>query len=525
MRVLLVNPFYPIDETPTPPLGIAFLAAALEAAGIDVRVLDYVVFPYSTGHLTAAIDDYRPDILGVTAVTMTFDAAIGVVADARVANPDLFTVMGGAHVSFRAEETLAENPALDAVVVGEGEETLVELVNAVKGAERLDQVAGIAYRRSDGTTVRTPPRPFCPDINRLPMPARHHLPLGRYRALNLSISMTTSRGCPFNCIFCVGRKMVGAKVRYRHPVRVVDELEAIAGLGFPQVNLADDLFTANAQHCHAVCDEILRRGLEIKWTSFARVDTVSVPVLRKMKTAGCQAVSFGFESGSPDILKNTRKRISVAQMIAAAEMCTTAGVIPHGSFILGLPGETEASVAATLALGRRLKSLGVAYGFHLLAPFPGTEVRDHAADYGIRILTDDWSRYHANQSIVDTGGVSPQVLDDIAIGWKKRFDAWLGDVARRMDINQATTEEAAQLTNLRRTVVTYDTMMGSLLESLGSLPAETHGGLNRLIERLAPRLKHPREYLEDTFTHLADQGFLKNTHQNGRVIWQWRDYL
>ncbi|MFH1985788.1 MAG: radical SAM protein [Pseudomonadota bacterium] len=525
MRVLLVNPYYPIDETPTPPLGIAFLAAALEAAGIAVQVLDYVVFPYSRKHLAAAIDRFCPDLLGVTAVTMTFAAAATVVADARIAAPDLFTVMGGPHVSFRAEETLNELSALDAVVLGEGEQTLVALAQALSGNRKLDSVSGMVFRRVDGALQRTPPRPLCPDINGLPMPARHLLPLGRYRALNLSISMTTSRGCPFQCIFCVGRKMVGAKVRYRDPAAVVDELEAITAMGFPQVNLADDLFTANADHCHAVCDEIIRRGLKVKWTSFARVDTVSVPVLRKMKAAGCLAVSFGLESGSPAILKTIRKKITVDQMTAAATMCTTAGVTPHGSFILGLPGETEATVAETLALGEKLEAMGVAYGFHLLAPFPGTEIREKAADYGIRILTDDWSRYHANLSIVDTGGVAPERLDDIATGWKRRFDAWLGDVARRMDTGEAAEDEAAQLTNLRRTVAVYDAMMAECLEKHGSWEAPGAVPVAALIDRVMPHQRRSREELTDAFTHAASLGLLQQTHTNGRVTWQWRDYL
>ena len=525
MRVLLVNPYYPIDETPTPPLGIAFLAAALEAAGIEVQVLDYVVFPYSRQHLSAAINRFSPDLLGVTAVTMTFDAAAAVVADARSAAPDLFTVMGGPHVSFRAEETLIENPSLDAVVLGEGEETLLALVSALSADRKLDQVAGMVFRCTDGSLQRTPPRPLCPDINRFSMPARHLLPLGRYRALNLAISMTTSRGCPFNCIFCVGRKMVGAKVRYRDPVKVVDELESIVRLGFSQVNLADDLFTANPDHCHGVCDEIIHRGIDVKWTSFARVDTVSVPVLKKMKSAGCQAVSFGIESGSPEILKTIRKNITVEQIEAAVKMCNAAGVAPHGSFILGLPGETEQTLAETLALGEKLETMGVAYGFHLLAPFPGTKVREKAAEYGIRILTDDWSSYHANISIVDTGGVPPQRLDDIAMGWKRRFDAWLGDVARRMATGEATDTETAQLINLRRTVAVYDAMMAETLEHHGSWDAAGPVAVGELIDRVLPHQRHSREDLADAFTHREAAGLLQQAQIDGRVSWQWRDYL
>jgi radical SAM superfamily enzyme YgiQ (UPF0313 family) len=517
MRVLLINPYYPIDETPTPPLGLAFLGAALEEAGVSVRILDFVVYPYSRGFLEEEIEAFQPDVIGATAVTMTVDHALEVIRDSRSVAPSAFTVMGGPHVTFRAEETLAACAELDCVVPGEGESTLADLCRTLDRRGDLSGVAGIVYRHADGTR-RTAERPLCPHIDDLPMPARHLLPLGRYRALNLSISMTTSRGCPFPCIFCVGRKMVGAKVRYRNPKLVVDELEAIGRLGFQQVNLADDLFTANDAHCHGVCDEIIRRGLVVQWTSFARVDTVSLPVLKKMKTAGCTAVSFGFESGNAEILKTIRKKITLSQVKQAVTMCNAAGIIPHGSFILGLPGETSETVAETLAFGEKLESMGVAYGFHLLAPFPGTEVRDRADEYGVRILTDDWKQYHANRSVVDTGGVAPEKLDDIVVGWKKRFDAWLGDVERRMETGEATEDEAAQLVNLKRTVLTYDLMMDRSLEKFSG--AENGDApLPRLAEALSANTAHSPDALSDALGNLHARGLI----QSRDGCWSWVD--
>ena len=517
MRVLLINPHYPIDETPTPPLGLAFLGASLEKSGAAVRILDFVVYPYSREFLKKEIDAFQPDVIGATAVTMTVDHALEVIRDSRALAPNAFTVMGGPHVTFRAEESLAECPELDGIVLGEGESTLVELCDTLERHGDLSGVAGIVYRHGGGIR-RTAERPLCPHIDDLPMPARHLLPLGRYRALNLSISMTTSRGCPYPCIFCVGRKMVGAKVRYRNPKLVVDELEAIGRLGFHQVNLADDLFTANDAHCHGVCDEIIRRGLDVHWTSFARVDTVSLPVLKKMKAAGCTAVSFGFESGNAEILKTIRKKITLAQVEQAVAMCNEAGIIPHGSFILGLPGETPETVAETLSFGEKLESMGVAYGFHLLAPFPGTEVRERAGEYGIQILTDDWKQYHANRSVVDTGAVTPEALDEIVVGWKKRFDAWLGDVESRMATGEATADEAAQLVNLKRTVLTYDLMMDRSLEKFGG-SGNGAASLSRLADTLSVTTGHSIAALADALGDLFDRDLIKRNSGG----WSWVD--
>ncbi len=527
MRVLLINPFYPISETPSPPLGLAYLAAALEEARVEVRVLDLVVTPYSAEMLAKLLDDVQPELVGLTAVTMTVDHAMAVIASVKRHSPQAVTVMGGPHVTFSAPQTLKACPSLDVAVLGEGERTMVELVRAVAAGSGFENVAGIAHR-ADGAIRLTPPRAFIADLDSLPPPARRLLPLGRYRALGMPISITTTRGCPHQCIFCVGRKMVGAKVRYRSPRKVVDELEAIGRLGFHQVNIVDDLFTADKGHCTAVCDEILRRGLKVRWTSFARVDTVSEEILSKMKAAGCTAVSFGVESANRAILKTIKKRITPEQVAEAVRMCARTGVTPFASFILGLPGETPETIQETMEFGRTLKELGLLYGFHLLAPFPGTEVRERSDTYGIRILTDDWTQYHANRAVTETETVSRGMLDAIALEWETNFNRYLGGVKERMRTGTAGADEAQQLINLERIVVVYDLMMKQVIETVGRWKVDGDGA-NRTLERLigqasgmvagAPAVI--REAIEDA----VQKENLVCSVQDGRVEWRWKDYI
>jgi anaerobic magnesium-protoporphyrin IX monomethyl ester cyclase len=528
MRVLLINPFYPISETPSPPLGLAYLASALEAAGIEVRVLDWVVYPYSEAALAEVLDEFEPALAGLTAVTMNVDRALAVAGAVKRLAPGVVTVMGGPHVTFSARETLEACPALDAVALGEGEQTLVELCRAVARGKGLEAVRGIAFR--SGLDVRfTPRRGFIRDLDRLPMPARHLLPLGRYRALGMPISMTTSRGCPHACIFCVGRRMVGARVRFRRPALVVDELEQLARLGFHQVNLADDLFTADARRCMAVCDEILRRGLNTRWTSFARVDTVSENLLRRMRAAGCTAVSFGIESGNSGILKTIKKRITLDQVVAAVGMCANAGVTPFASFILGLPGETPATLRETQAFGKRLEARGLVYGFHLLAPFPGTEVRERAAELGLRILPAGWPDYHANRAVAETETVSGPMLDAIAIEWEDRFNRYLGDIKARMPQGQATADEAAQVTNLERIVCAYDLMMKGVIEEVGHWRqedgADPGADTDRLIGRVVAAATADAATVRETLSAAVRQANLVCERGGGSVRWRWRDYL
>ncbi|MCP4751535.1 MAG: radical SAM protein [Proteobacteria bacterium] len=528
MRFLLVNPYCPIAEGPTPPLGIAFLAAALEEAGIEVKILDLVITPYDKNRLEALLESFKPQIVGSSAVTMTFDDAIKVITDVKSINPGILTVMGGPHVSFCAEETLNLFSELDLIVLGEGEETIVELSREAEKGGEWKKVKGLAYRI--GNEVRSTETRAPIDVDTLPLPARHLLPLGRYKALNTPISMTTSRGCPHRCIFCVGRKMVGAKVRYRNPQNVVDELEYLSTLNFPQINIADDLFTAKKDHCLAICNEIIKRKLDIKWSSFARVDTVSLEVLKKMREAGCLTVSFGVETANTGILKTIKKGITLPKVIKAIEMCVEAGVDPHVSFILGLPGETPETLMETQEFGETIDAIGASYGFHLLAPFPGTAVRDENDDFDLKILTNDWSKYHANRAIVETATVNREMLDAIAEKWDQAVLDKLSDIEKRMETGEASKDEAWQVENLERFSFIYDLLMNQTIEEKGSWLNGTNSmtnteALEALSQRIYPFTTKSQKEALDILNYAFERGSLNYIQDQEHIRWNWKDYL
>lgn len=529
MRVLLINPYYPISETPSPPLGLAHLASALSEAGIAVKILDLVVFPYSQAMLQNVLERFQPQMVGLTAVTMTFDNAMGVIREIKHINQNIVTVMGGPHVTFCARDTLNKHSELDIIVLGEGERTIVDLSRAVDKDHDWNSVNGISYRKGSEICYTAQREPIA-DLDELPDPARGLLPLGRYRALGMPISLITSRGCPFKCIFCVGRKMVGSRVRYRSSGKVADEMEYLNTLNFHQINIADDLFTANRKHCLAVCDEIVKRRLKLRWTSFARVDTVSEEILTKMKAAGCSAVSFGIESGNPQILKTIKKGITREQVVEAVNMCRRAGVTPYASFILGLPGETPQTIKETMDFGEQLKELGLAFGFHLLAPFPGTEIRENSDQYGIRILTDDWSQYHANRAVVETPAVDRQTLDEIVIGWEDEYNQLLADIKQRMLKKAASAQEAEQVNNLERIVLVYDLMMKNVIEQKGSWsrdgqPMRTEDNLKILSDKISTELDATPQLIRDTLSHALQQGDLICQDSDETIRWQWVDFI
>lgn len=516
MRFLLINPYCQLSEGPTPPLGIAFVAAALERSGVEVRVLDLVTSPYDRQSFAQLLADFRPHIVGATAVTMTFNDAIKVIRDTKSIDAEILTVMGGPHVTFAAHQTLHAFPELDLIVRGEGEATICELAEQAADGHDWHKVRGLAYR-DRGEIITTESRPLL-DVDTLPLPARHLLPLGRYRALAMPISLTTSRGCPFPCIFCAGSKMVGAKIRYRKAASVVDEMEYLWGLGFLQLNVADDLFTAKRTHALAVCDEILSRGLEMRWSCFSRVDTITPELAQRMRKAGCASVSFGVETANTQMLATVRKGVKLPDVISAVTMCVDAGIEPHVSFILGLPGETPETLAETQAFADRIGKLGAASGFHLLAPFPGTAVRERNQDYDLTILSDDWSDYHANHAIVETAAVSREMLDAVVDKWNSDYVAEL------------VGERSAELDNLERILVFHRLMMKRAIEELGAwrngeAPLSEHDALRTLAARVHAIGEKDEETIYATLKYAREHGHLA-CHQDGsQVRWQWSEQL
>ena len=307
MKILLINAPFPFEERPTAPLGLTSLAGYLLREGVDVRIEDCIVQPHSMDRLRENLNTFKPDVVGATTVTMNVKAALRVLGDYKEEQPGLITLMGGPHVTFDAEKILSENAFVDYIVRGEGEVTCTELLEALDSRASLESIAGISYR-SSGAVVHNPDRPFIKDINVLPLPAVDLVPLSKYRALGFPISMVTSRGCPHECIFCVGRRMVGRRVRYFDVKRVVDEFEILSGMGFSVICIVDDLFTTNKARCMEICDEILRRGISHLWSAFSRVDTVSEELLDRMKAAGCMGSVSGLRAATRRSSTASRRR-------------------------------------------------------------------------------------------------------------------------------------------------------------------------------------------------------------------------
>ncbi|HEY41476.1 MAG TPA: radical SAM protein [Dehalococcoidia bacterium] len=524
MRVLLISTTHPLEENPLPPLSLAYLAAALESNGIEVQILDFLVTHYRPEKLRQKLEEYQPQIVGVTCVTLNYHLAAEMLQVCKSVNPDIVTVIGGPHASFTPEETLREAPWIDVVVIGEGDRTVVELVETVAGGGSLHDTAGIAFMEQ-GTLVKTSPRPLVDDIDSLPVPARHLIPLSRYRALGSPCTVITSRGCPYGCIFCSGRRMLGRKVRFRDPGLVVDEIEMIQrDYGFQYVNVVDDTFTVNHPHAYQVCEEMLRRNLTVNWSAFARVDNMTDELAALMKRSGCNMVLFGVESADEGILKTIRKGITTDDVRNGVRIATGAGIQVYCSFIIGLPGESPDTIQKAISFTEEInRKYGAEYGYHMLSPLPGTELYEKAADYGLRILSHDWADYDANRPIVETDTMTREMAAEAMAYYDTLVEHAWKDI--RQWAEEGNKDCIARLEHKASMDFVWSLLQGDVIGDgtaasvvAGSIPAEAEA---ELAGQLTTRLSLPYDLVQQQVGRLVQEGLIQPVPVDGGFQWQW----
>jgi anaerobic magnesium-protoporphyrin IX monomethyl ester cyclase len=400
-HVTLVNPPYPVEAPQAIfiPLGISYLAASLEQNGYQVDVIDCQVSKPTQKDLEAEFKQRQPDVVGVTSATLTYLPAVEIVKTAKQALPNCLTLMGGPHVTVMAEQALSENPAADIIVRGEGEQTMLELARLVSNGnlKNLGEVAGITFRKN-GQIIRTPNRPFIQDIDSLPLPAHKHFDVSMYRILGKTyLPIITSRGCPYQCAFCLASEMCGRGFRARSPRKVVDELEWLRDtFGAGAVAFYDDTFTFDVKRAVAICDEMTRRKVGLLWDCRTRVDRVSKELLAKLRRTNCRLIHFGVESGSQKMLDAMKKGTTVEQNATAIKWAKEVGISVAISLVVGYPGETPEMLKQTIDFIRRTEP---DYVYMCEAvPYPGTELYDLVKELGWK-MSPDWSQYHEQTQV------------------------------------------------------------------------------------------------------------------------------
>ena len=380
-----------------PPLGLCYLASSLRASGHEVQVVDAEAERLDLRGVLARLERFGPDLLGIQVVSPLWDV-VHEVCRAVKARGDLPIVLGGPHITITRAEAFEQNPHFDFAVIGEGEETLTELAGALQSGADPSSVAGLAFRLGADVHV-TAARASDRDLDEIPPPDRSDLPMSSYRfsvpgrGLQPFTTLTSTRGCPFECTFCTEPMMFGRRTRFRTPAQVVDEIEATARrFGTTHFIFVDDTLTVEKKRMREICRQIVARGLDVTMEGWTHANTVDAELLATMHAAGFVRLSFGVESGDPAILRSLKKGTDHVRLRAAYRAAKDAGIETRGSVILGLPGDTRATVERTIRFVCELDELDHCY-FNLALPYPGTEIRELAlrGERGTRLLSREYS--------------------------------------------------------------------------------------------------------------------------------------
>ncbi len=388
VKVTLVYPYFQPSKDNSifrfPPLGLGYVAAALQQRKVSVDLVDCTFL--NKQQALRRVEQSHPDIVGIYSMFSMKKTSLEMAR--LLKGGDRLLVAGGPLPTLEPAEFL---DVFDVAAVGEGEETIVELADCMEKGLPLSSVKGIAYR--DGAEVKlTPQRPFLQNLDALPFPARELFENDAYKVHYwkqfgyTTTPLISSRGCPFSCDFC-SRPVFGTTFRSRTPSNIVGEVEQIEGLGYDRLWFADDCFTLNPEHLRQVCDLMVQRRVDIDWECLSRVDTLNLELARQMRRAGCIRVFFGIESGNDDVLGIMNKHITTEQARRAVYAAKEAGLQVGAFFIVGYPGETDKTVLDTV---RFASALPLDYlSFTLPYPIPGTPLFERVKDNG-NTTVNDW---------------------------------------------------------------------------------------------------------------------------------------
>jgi radical SAM superfamily enzyme YgiQ (UPF0313 family) len=327
------------------PINLLYLAAAVRESGQEPEIWDFEVERFSEKEVKRRARIFRPGLAGATGLTANIKVVAKIMSWIKEVSPGTFTVAGGSHGTAVPERTLKEFPAMDAVVIGEGEDTWRELADRLDRGDSIAGVRGLAWRDGEDIVLE-PPRPLILDLDKLAMPARDLIDHSLYKGasspgldatLHRSTELFSTRGCPERCIFCAAKVTFGKTIRFRSAKNLLAEVdECMEKWGYRHFTIEDDTFTYRPTRLEEICKGLKERG--ITWDCDTRVNLINKEMLFMMADCGCQKVAFGVESGSPRILEKLEKDITIDQVKNAFKWAHQASLITTAFFIIGFPG-------------------------------------------------------------------------------------------------------------------------------------------------------------------------------------------
>ncbi len=375
-----------------PPLGLLYVATYLkERAGfeVDVRILDCVAGKIDYPHLESEIRKFDPTLVGVSTSIATLIDSILTVRLAKKINKDIVTVVGGLHTESYPNETLRE-PAVDFIIRGEGEDSFLKLVNSIRGEKIPYSIDGIGFK-DNGNIYINETRAYISDLDGLPLVNRSFVDKSLYQCSigqqDYTTTLISSRGCPYECIFCSSPKKV---YRQRSKENIIAEIKEIVGMGIREVFFVDDLFNISAEKVSDFARSLIKERLDIRWSFRGRINNVDRTMLEIAKKSGCQRIHYGIETSSNHLLSFLNKAISINDIERTIKLTREKGITTIGNFMIGMPGETKEEMRNTFKFARTLGLDYVEIG--ILTPYPDTKLYKDCLSKGI-IKEDIWLRF------------------------------------------------------------------------------------------------------------------------------------
>lgn len=433
MRVILINT--PLDSVlanghvspvtsylfyNSAPLGLLWIAAVLEEAGHTVSVVDAAAEQLDIPSTVQRIEQFQADVIGISSTTVVFEGAVGLAEACKAALPSVPVVLGGWHVTLLPQHAMSHR-AFDVGVIDEGEFAMLDLCEYYQGTRSLESIDGICYMEGDEYR-QTKKRAKFRDLDSLPMPARHLLPPDLYRPIPIDehgtpkFAMMSSRGCPHACAFCQKSR---SGYRSHSPERIVDEIEhLVREYGAQDIAFVDSLFCASKKRVMRICDEIIRRGINVSWTCSSRVEVVDREVLQRMKDAGCWRTRFGIESGSDRVLDFISKGITKDKIRAAITAAHEVGLRPKAFLMVGHMPDDKESIEETIAFAKSLPLHDVTVQINTLLPAtPQMEIWQREGEKWGRLITDSTDEKSFWEPTFVPWGLEPEDL----IEFHRRF--------------------------------------------------------------------------------------------------------
>ena len=443
MKIALI--YYRENYTPAPPIGILYIGTVLEKEGHEVIVVDS--FPAINDVNVEKICDFQPDLIGLSVLTTGHQIAVKYTNILKRRLKSALLCWGGVHATSIPVQILEQEKEVDFVVVGEGEQTMSEVCNALslsKDLKALKGIKGVMYR-DNGVLIDNGPRAFIGDLNTIPIPNRELLktpayswylsPPGIIRGQFLKgiTTIYASRGCPYHCIFCCSHEVAGRKYRLRSVDNVLEEIRYLKKeFNIKGVYFNDDTFGIHKPWVYEFCERLNKEDYKLVWGVQTRAHLIENKMLSAMKSAGCMQVDIGCESGSNKVLKNLKKGIKVEHILNAFQCAKEVGMDTYCTFILGNPGETIEDIKETERIAKIINSR---VSFLIMVPYPGSEMFDMAKENDWLLdkdlhFSENWTNKQSENPVMEINFNSKELLRMRAdlqnyFFWKNNFKIML----------------------------------------------------------------------------------------------------